>query len=155
TVVRSSKLLEHPVRDASAAQGQHLYRDGFAIERIDHRQGERQLSPSAVWDQAIRSKKITSEKTLSTLLNSTLIVSPNTDVDQAPKKTKTRAAMTNVAQKRPIPAITQSSCIALGGGTSGIRIFLALDLSVMKSSDQHLRCQTRELRGAEAIYALR
>lgn len=66
----------------------------------------------AVWTQAISSKMITSEKTLTILFISqpdiTSLFALNADFDQAPKKTKATAAITTVAQKTPILAITKS-----------------------------------------------
>jgi len=68
------------------------------------------LGRAAVRVQASRRKKIASEKTLtvrftSRLDNTTVLSGPT---GQAPKKTKTTAAMTTVAQKTPMPAITKS-----------------------------------------------
>jgi len=72
--------------------------------------------------------------------------------DHAPKTTKTTAAMTTVAQKTPIPAITRSWCFrATGGGTSGIRIFLDFDRKVTGTSVKHLRWKSQ---GVDAIEAL-
>jgi len=55
---------------------------------------------------------ITSEKTLTTRFISqpdiSSLFSLNADFDQAPKKTKATAAITTVAQKTPILAITKS-----------------------------------------------
>jgi len=100
----------------------------------------------AVRIQASRRKKIASEKTLTMRFTSrldTTVLSP--PADQAPKKTKTTAAMTTVAQKTPMPAITKSWCASSGrGGTSGIRIFFDFCRNVMGTSVEHLRCHRQE-----------
>jgi hypothetical protein len=57
-----------------------------------------------LWIQAIRSNKIASEK----ILKIRFISLPIPMADQAPKKTKTTAAITTVAQKTPMPAIIKS-----------------------------------------------
>jgi hypothetical protein len=112
----------------------------------------------AVRIQASRRKKIASEKTPTMRFTSrldTTVLSP--PADQAPKKTKTTAAMTTVAQKTPMPAITKSWCARNGrGGTSGIRI-LVVDFSrnVMGTSVKHLRCHRQNPPRSEAIEAFR
>src|SRR6266508_3073103 len=75
--------------------------------------------------------------------------------DHAPKTTKTTAAMTTVAQKTPIPAITRSWCFrATGGGTSGIRIFLDFDRKVTGTSVKHLRWNSEGVDAIEAFERL-
>jgi hypothetical protein len=85
---------------------------------------------------------IASEKILTirfTSRSDTAVFSPA--ADQAPKKTKTTAAMTTGAQKTPMPAITKSWWARSGrGGTSGIRIFFDSSRNVMGTSVEHLRC---------------
>jgi len=115
------------------------------------------LGRAAVRIQASRRKKIASEKTLTmrftSWLDTTVLSAP---ADQAPKKTKTTAAMTTVAQKTPMPAITKSWWARSGrGGTSGIRIFFDFSRTVMGTCVKHLRCHRQEPPSTEAIEAFR
>ena len=60
----------------------------------------------------------------------------------APKNTNSAAAITTEAQKAPMPAMTKL-CLAsriVGGGTSGMRIFLLFVRSIMGDFLEHLRC---------------
>ena len=60
-----------------------------------------------------------------------------------PRKTKITAIPAMVAQRRPMPAMKSSRRVSrvLGGGTSGISIFLDLKTRDIAEAITHLLCQ--------------
>jgi hypothetical protein len=117
--------------------------------QFDEMKDQRSRLGFAVGIQAIRSKKSASEKILTIRFTSQLTRAcfspPNSETDQAPKKTKTLAAMTTVAQKTPMPAITTPWWVRSDRGeTSGIRIFLDFSRNAIGTSVEHRRCHIEE-----------
>ena len=74
----------------------------------------------------------------------------------APRNTNSTAAITTVAQKMPMPAITRSwsGFRRIGGGVSGIGIRCDLIIRIMRRSIEQLRCHLYDLEAKEVISRL-